>query len=398
MKKRRKGLSMLMIFLILYVYTLPVFAAEGSIKINAKKGIEFEYSKIGNIVDGKYILKDEYKKSGVNLNYIEYSDEMERAVKKLNKYMKPDGTIMIDSSGNGKMENVSQGIYLLRNSNQTTLVTIPTWDEKQKEYVYDVTVIPKLEEVTAPQTNLYSPMKLYIMIIAVLLMCAAMFSYKAQKEYQPYRVNGDKRLKLKAQVIESVKETPLNRKIDFEKLKEVNPDIYGWLYVPDTQIDDPILIGKTDSEYLYKDFRGEKSTLGAIFGFSDTAKDFSDAHLCLFGHNMSSRQMFGDLKKYRKEQFLKEHSEVYVYTPYGVKQYEVVSVYDCEKTDYTFQHKMQFGSEEFISLCEQIQERNVIEGTAQLDLLQSNQILTLVSCSNYQETSSRFTVNCVLKE
>lgn len=399
MKKQRNHLIVLVVLLVLCVCTLPVLAAtEGSIEINAAEGTVFEYAKIGTIEDGKYILNKEYKKSGVNLNYMEHSEELERAVKKLNRYMKPEGSIVTEADGKARLKNLSQGIYLLRNSGKATMVSVPTWDEKEKDYIYDVTVIPKIEEVTAPQTNLYSHMKIYFMIIAVLLMCAAMFSYKARKEFQPYKISGDQRLKLKTQVVEFTQESPFDRKIDFEKLKMENPDICGWIYVPDTQIDDPVLIGKTDSEYLYKNFLGEKSTLGSIFGFSDTAKDFSDAHICLFGHNMSSRQMFGELKRYRKEQFVKEHREIYLYTPDSVKQYLVCSVYDCEKTDYTFQHKMQYGSEEFVNLREQIQENNIIEEIENSDWSCSTQILTLASCSDYRETSNRFTVNCILKK
>mgnify|MGYP001104247074 CR=1 FL=1 len=45
---------------------------------------------------------------------------------------------------------------------------------------------------------------------------------------------------------------PFNRHIDFDSLKATNEDIVGWLYVPDTTIDYPILVGDSDEKYVHK--------------------------------------------------------------------------------------------------------------------------------------------------
>lgn len=404
MKRRKKCVIALVMILFSGILVLPVLAAEekeerkGTIIISAKEKVCFEYAKIGEIVDGEFLLNEEYKKSGVNLNYLNYSKELERAVKKLNPYMKPEGRVLTDKNGEAKIEHLSSGIYLLRHEGNPILVPMPLWDEKLQDYIYDVTVIPKLEEPVAPQTNLYSHTRVYLVIIMALLMCAAMFSYKARKEYQPYRVSGENRRNLRAHAIEMKEAGPYDRRIDFTRLREENPDISAWIYIPGTQIDDPVLIGKTDTEYLHKNFKGEKSALGSIFGFSDMSRDFTEAHICLFGHNMSTNQMFGELKKYRNREFTEEHLEVYLYTPDSVKKYQVFSIYDCEKRDYTFAHKMKYNSEEFLSLLERMQENNRIEKISALDLPENRQILTLASCSDYRETANRFTVNCILEE
>lgn len=394
MEQKKKSLMMLMSILIFCIWALPVMAAEqGSITIQAKAGSRFSYAKIGEIEEDRYVLNDAYKKSGVDLNRIAYAKEMERAVKKLDRYMKPEGSILTDEKGNAKIEHLTQGIYLLRSEETPILVTLPSWDEQAKTYVYDVTVVPKTEHAVAPQTNLNSSIRLYLVVITVLLMFAAMLSWKVQKESQPYRVNHTKRMELREAIADSPREqTPFERKIDFESLKSVNDEIYGWLYIPGTQIDDPILIGKTDVEYLHKNFKGEKSALGSIFGFSDTRQDFSDAHICLFGHNMRSGQMFGELKKYREEAFWKQCPDVYLYTKDSVRRYQVFSTYDCEKNDETFAHKMDRESEEFLCLLERISNESPENP------VECSQVLTLASCSDYRETSSRFTVNCILKE
>lgn len=405
MKNRKNSFVIMLVILISSICTVPVFAAEevktGTIEIRAEKEMKFEYAKIGEIEDGNYVLKKEYKKSGVNLNHLKHAEDIERAAKKLSPYMKVEGNILTDREGKAKLENLSQGIYLIRYSKVSVLVTIPTWDEKQQNFIYDITVIPKLEEPEAPQTALYSPFKIYIVIAMGLFMCAAMFSYKAQKEYRPYKVSSENREKLRAAVVEVEANDPLLRKIDFEKLKEENSEIYGWIYIPGTCIDDPILIGKTNTEYLHKNFLGERSALGAVFGFADMAKDFSDAHICLFGHNMRTGQMFGELKKYRNPEFIKAHKEIYIYTPDRVKKYQVFSVYDCDKADLTFDCKVEHRSPEVCGLRDYMYEKNqagiLLTEKEEMELLVAPEILTLASCSNYRETAERFTVNAALR-
>ena len=53
-------------------------------------------------------------------------------------------------------------------------------------------------------------------------------------------------------------EDPLKRVVDFKKLKERNSDVIGWLYIPDTTIDEPILKGKTNDTYLYSEIKRAK--------------------------------------------------------------------------------------------------------------------------------------------
>lgn len=363
--------------------------------------MKVEYVKVGDIVDGEYILRKEYKKSSVNLNHLKYAEEAERAAKKLSPYVKAGKIIMTDKEGKAKIKNLSQGIYLIRYSNVPVLITIPEWDEKRCDLIYDITIIPKLEEAEAPQTGLYSPIKTYLVITMALLMCAAMFSYKAQKEYRPYKISGQKREQLQREVVKEISGNPFQRKIDFEKLKKENPEIYGWIYIPDTRIDDPILIGKTNTEYLHKNFRGERSALGSIFGFMDMAKDFSDTHICLFGHNTRSAQMFGELKKYRDPQFAKEHQDIYIYTPNEIKWYKVFSVYDCDKKNITFDCKVQPESKELAELTAYMLEENKagkLISEEEAEFLEYSEILTLASCSHYRETAERFTVNAFRKD
>ncbi len=127
---------------------------------------------------------------------------------------------------------------------------------------------------------------------------------------------------------------PLKRWIDFEALEAINPDIVGWIYIPETSIDYPILIGDTDDAYLYRDFEGKTSKYGSIFSYADTNRKLEDTRTILFGHNMKQHIMFGELKRYvREENFRKEHKNIYIYTKAKSMELEIDSIFVCENTD-----------------------------------------------------------------
>lgn len=104
--------------------------------------------------------------------------------------------------------------------------------------------------------------------------------------------------------------------IDWDALHAINPDIVGWIVVPSTTIDYPIVQGRDNSWYLQHTFRGERNPAGAIFADYLNTSDFSDGHMLVYGHNMQRGNMFAPLHAWDGEQFR-------IYTPGGVLEYEV---------------------------------------------------------------------------
>lgn len=58
---------------------------------------------------------------------------------------------------------------------------------------------------------------------------------------------------------------PLHRVIHFKELQKNNSDVIGWLYIPDTKIDEPILKGKDNDSYLYTDIYIRKAIKLGLF-------------------------------------------------------------------------------------------------------------------------------------
>lgn len=113
--------------------------------------------------------------------------------------------------------------------------------------------------------------------------------------------------------------------INFESLWSVNTDIYAWIEIPDTKINYPIAQSQTDdSYYLNHSIDGSSDKNGTLFtesAFNST--DFSDPMTVIYGHDMKSGAMFGNLQKYSDSEYFNEHSTIKVYLPDRTLTYKV---------------------------------------------------------------------------
>ena len=108
----------------------------------------------------------------------------------------------------------------------------------------------------------------------------------------------------------------------------------AWLTINDTNIDYPIMQGKTNSEYLNKDPFGNFALSGSIYLDSRNNPDFSDSYSLIYGHHMQHGVMFGSLDEYREEKYFKEHQDG-VLTVAGKESHpiKIFAVMDCLGTD-----------------------------------------------------------------
>jgi sortase B len=105
--------------------------------------------------------------------------------------------------------------------------------------------------------------------------------------------------------------TPSNDWIDISGLRELNSDIVGWIRIPGTDIDYPILQGGDNEHYLSRNYLGEFATAGSIF--LDYRNDFSDDFIVVYGHRMSYGGMFTDIIKFQDRNFFDEHDEAEIF-------------------------------------------------------------------------------------
>lgn len=86
------------------------------------------------------------------------------------------------------------------------------------------------------------------------------------------------------------------QQVDFESLRQLNPDIVAWIRIEAAGIDYPVVQGEDNEHYLHYTFRGEASIAGSIFMDYRNKGDFTDGKTILYGHNMRDGSMFAGLK------------------------------------------------------------------------------------------------------
>ncbi|MCR5655476.1 MAG: class B sortase [Lachnospiraceae bacterium] len=116
----------------------------------------------------------------------------------------------------------------------------------------------------------------------------------------------------------------------YNEMKSLNPDYLGWIRIPDTGIDNPIVQGADNDHYLNHTITGEKNSRGTIFA-DKICKAQSAVHI-LHGHHMKDGSMFHDLSKFKKKDFLADHKEFYIDFGYGEVTYHIFAVMDVDLT------------------------------------------------------------------
>ena len=110
-------------------------------------------------------------------------------------------------------------------------------------------------------------------------------------------------------------------------LQGENPDFVGWLRLPGTQVDYPVVQSPDRPQYyLRRDFSKKRSTGGTPFIDERCDLGGNRGNLIVYGHNMKNGSLFGELKKLLDPAFYEAHRTITFDTPEGPGTYRVAAV------------------------------------------------------------------------
>lgn len=169
----------------------------------------------------------------------------------------------------------------------------------------------------------------------------------------------------------------------FAALTEKNSDTIGWIYMPGTEINYPILQTDNNDFYLYHTF--EKlwnGSVGAIYMDYRNDSTFEDFHTIIYGHNLSGGTMFSDLNKFLLEKdYWTNHRSLYIATIGGkVYRYDVYAACEADVTGHTYRLGLEddSGKLAYINYC--INQSAIRPGVIpQVD----EKVLTLSTCTGH---------------
>ena len=170
-------------------------------------------------------------------------------------------------------------------------------------------------------------------------------------------------------------------KIEFDRLKDENPDVIGWIRFDNQEeldINYPILYSGDNEKYLRNDLHGKSHIAGAIFLEGLNKPDFSDYYNIIYGHNMRDGSMFGSLKKYKNEGFWKENQYFTVYSETTAYRYQIFSYENAVNGGDVYKVGYQPGEEYQKFIDQMIKDSDVDTGVKPQS---NNKILTLSTCT-----------------
>lgn len=123
-------------------------------------------------------------------------------------------------------------------------------------------------------------------------------------------------------------ETAADGDVDFERLRQENPDIFAWLYVPGTEIDYPLLQSSVSDDY-YKSHTadGNEGATGALFTEMPNMMDMCDFNTIIHGKDMEESDLFAGLHEFESPDFFEENQIFYIYLPDNILTYEIFAAY-----------------------------------------------------------------------
>lgn len=234
------------------------------------------------------------------------------------------------------------------------------------------------------------------LLTILMVICALVFAVCAYFLYQELAVykkgSSEYSAWVDTAIVSEDKENPLRRVIDFDTLSKTNPDVIGWIYIPGTVVDYPVVQTKDNDKYLNTLFSGEKNKAGAIFMDYRNKTDFSDDNTILYGHNMKNKSMFHVLVEYANQDFYNEHKSIYYYTVDGAYEMRIFSTFRVSATDiYT---ATTFGSkkEEYLNT---FTSRSSVQTDEKVS--PDSKIVTLSTCT-YEFDDARFVVQATVNK
>ena len=187
------------------------------------------------------------------------------------------------------------------------------------------------------------------------------------------------------------------KNLNWNALYEENEHIIGWIYIPGTKIDYPILQHpEIESYYLNRNLDGSVGYPGCIYIQLLNNKDFTDYNTVLYGHNMKNKTMFATLHKYEDITFLEQNHYAYIYTPETTLVYDLFAAYEYSDKHILYEYNFDVAEARQMYLDMVFGIRDMSANIRRdVEVTSETPIITMITCISGKD-NKRYFVNGAL--
>lgn len=183
---------------------------------------------------------------------------------------------------------------------------------------------------------------------------------------------------------------------EFRELYEMNHDLVGWLTIPGTKIDYPVVQCDDSEYYLSHDFFGKENKNGQIILDTKCDPYTPSYNLVISGHNMFNEAMFGPLLEFVSPNHWKRHKLLEFDVLTEKRQYVIFAAfasadYDVDEEGFRYNADIQYrvDAERWL---EQVRENQMYD--TEIDAAFGDEFLTLTTCNRRFRERGRMVVVC----
>ena len=176
-----------------------------------------------------------------------------------------------------------------------------------------------------------------------------------------------------------------------------NNEMVGWLTIPNTTIDYPVVQKGGDNEYyLSHAFDNSVDSAGTLF--VDYRSDIVNptTNTIIYGHNMHNGTMFGTVSDFLNREYYEGHRIIHFNTIFERRKYKIIAVCLAEVV---YQDENSYRYYNFIQASNQAEWNAFVENVKYLSVFgddikleKTDEVLTISTCNDYVQDGRLFLV------
>ena len=179
---------------------------------------------------------------------------------------------------------------------------------------------------------------------------------------------------------------------ELRDIYKINHDLVGWITIPETEVDYPVVQSQDRDYYLTHDFYGETNSNGQIILDAQCDPYTPSYNLVISGHNMLNGTMFAKLLYYSSSYFWRAHKTFEFDSLMERKQYVIFAAfysadYDEDEEGFRYSADIRYRQDADQWLSEIAENRLYDTG---IDAEFGDEFITLTTCTTQQRKDGRF--------